>query len=91
MIAEKLKPDERLDAADRRLRKIFGDQQGQYLRKIMDEGLLDPILGKGVGEVIRQIANGKHRVTKETTWSPSRTVRSRYFSKSSWSSLDVPL
>ncbi len=91
MIAEKPKTEEQLDDTDHRLRWIFGDQQGEYLRKMMDEGLLDQIFGEGVGVVIRQIASGEHPVTKEPHWSPSTAVRARYFSRSSWNSIDVPL
>ncbi|MBI2126478.1 MAG: isopentenyl-diphosphate Delta-isomerase [Thaumarchaeota archaeon] len=60
-------------------------------QKMMDEGLLDRIFGEGVGLVIRQIASGEHPVSKEPHWSPSTAVRARYFSRSSWNSIDVPL
>ncbi len=91
MVAENPKTERQLDEVDLRLRWVFGEQQGEYLRKIMDEGLLDQIFGEGVGEVIRQIASGEHPVTKEPQWSPSTAVRTRYFSRSLWNSFDGPL
>lgn len=54
-----------LDKAHVRLAKVFGDEQAESILRLMHEGELEERLGTNVAEVIRQIAVGKHPVTRE--------------------------